>query len=61
MGGSAPTPDQDIVEEIGAAVGITYEDNEPLKGGDKVEARDRHRWDLDPASSEDYDERQRGS
>ena len=61
VGGSAPTPDQDIVEEIGAAVGITYEDNEPLKGGDKVEARDRHRWDLDPASSEDYDERQRGS
>jgi len=59
VGGSAPTPDQDVVEELGKAVGITYEDNEPLKGAEKVEKRDRRRWDLDPASSEDYAERQR--
>lgn len=30
VGGSAPTPDQDIVDEIGQALGITYEDDEEL-------------------------------
>ena len=54
VGGSAPTPDQDVVEELGEAVGLTYEDNEPLHTKEKVEERDRHRWELDPASSEDY-------
>jgi Family of unknown function (DUF6335) len=57
VGGSAPTPDQDIVEELGIAVGLTYEDNEPLHPGDKVEQRDRKRWEMDPASSEDYGKR----
>lgn len=57
VGGSAPTPDQDIVEELGEAVGLTYEDNEPLNTGEKVEERDRKRWELDPASSEDYNDR----
>jgi hypothetical protein len=57
VGGSAPTPDQDVVEEIGQAMGITYEDDEPLRGADKIEERDRHRWELDPASSEDYRDR----
>ena len=56
-GGDNPTPDQDIVEEIGQAVGVTYNDNEELKGADKVAERDKHRWELDPASSEDYKER----
>lgn len=57
VGGSSPTPDQDIVDELGEAVGITYEDNEPLHSGEKVEERDRKRWELDPASSEDYNDR----
>jgi len=61
VGGSIATPGQDVVEEIGDAVGLTYEDNEPLKASEKVEKRDRQRWDLDPASSEDYQERQRGA
>ncbi|MEX5218805.1 MAG: DUF6335 family protein [Nitrospira sp.] len=56
-GGSNPTPDQDIVDEIGKAVGVTYQDNEPLKFGDKVGARDEERWELNPASAEDYQER----
>src|SRR5688500_14815057 len=30
VGGSNPTPDQDIVDIIGEAVGVTYQDNEPL-------------------------------
>lgn len=57
VGGSSPTPDQDVVDELGEAVGLTYEDNEPLHTTEKVEERDRHRWELDPASSEDYNDR----
>lgn len=56
-GGDNPTPDQDIVDEIGRAVGVQYQDNEELKSEEKIAQRDRHRWELDPASSEDYDER----
>jgi hypothetical protein len=53
-GGDNPTPDQDRVDDIGRAMGIEYADNEELKGGDKISDRDRHRWELDPASAEDY-------
>ncbi len=56
-GGDNPTPDQDVVEDIGKALGVQYEDNEELKAADKVTQRDKHRWELDPASSEDYKER----
>jgi hypothetical protein len=56
-GGDNPTPDQDIVDDIGKAVGIEYQDNEELKGATKVEKRDRKRWELDPASSEDWEDR----
>ncbi|HVZ20979.1 MAG TPA: DUF6335 family protein [Vicinamibacterales bacterium] len=56
-GGDNPTPDQDIVDEIGHAIGVEYEDNEELKGDEKIAKRDRNRWELDPASSEDYPDR----
>jgi hypothetical protein len=55
-GGDNPTPDQDIVDDIGRAVGVQYEDNEELKGEKKISDRDAHRWELDPASAEDYNE-----
>src|SRR6266550_7826149 len=41
VGGSAPTPDQDIVDELGEAVGLIYEDNEPLHTAEKLDERDR--------------------
>ena len=53
-GGDNPTPDQDVVDDIGKALGVEYQDNEELKGVDKVIERDRKRWELDPASAEDY-------
>jgi Family of unknown function (DUF6335) len=56
-GGDNPTPDQDVVDDIGKALGVQYEDNEELKSADKVVERDKHRWELDPASAEDYKER----
>lgn len=56
-GGDNPTPDQDRVDDIGKALGVEYQDNEELRAADKVADRDRHRWELDPASSEDYRDR----
>jgi len=56
-GGDNPTPDQDIVDDIGRSLGVEYQDNEELKPADKVIERDKHRWELDPASSEDYKDR----
>jgi len=56
IGGSNPTPDPDNVDELGEASGLTFEDSEPLHG-EKVFDRDANRWELDPASSEDYEER----
>jgi len=56
-GGDNPTPDQDIVDDIGKALGVEYQDNEELRASDKVTERDKHRWELDPASSEDYKSR----
>jgi len=56
-GGDNPTPDQDVVDDIGKALGVEYADNEELKAADKVVERDKHRWELDPASSEDYKDR----
>jgi Family of unknown function (DUF6335) len=56
-GGDNPTPDQDRVDDIGKALGVEYEDNEELKGSDKIAARDKKRWELDPASSDDYQDR----
>jgi uncharacterized protein DUF6335 len=58
-GGDNPTPDQDVVDDIGRALGIEYQDNEELKGADKITDRDKHRWELDPASSEDYRDREK--
>lgn len=56
VGGSVPTPDQDIVDELGQAAGLVYRDNEPLDYEGKVLDRDRNRWELNPASALDEDE-----
>jgi hypothetical protein len=56
-GGDNPTPDQDIVDDIGRAIGVEYQDNEELKSEEKIAKRDRNRWELDPASSDDWDDR----
>ncbi len=57
VGGTTPTPDQDIVDELGKAVGLTYSDTEPLHTDDKLNQRERNRWELDPASDPEYPER----
>src|SRR5436305_6823942 len=52
VGGSAPTPDQNVVGEWADAIGVHYDDFEELRCGDKEHERDVHRWELDPASAE---------
>jgi hypothetical protein len=54
VGGSTATPGQNVLDEIGEATGVTYGDAEELQTGEKQERRDKNRWELDPASSDDY-------
>ena len=55
-GGDNPTPDQDVVDEIGRALGVEYEDDEELQGGAEITERDAHRWELDPSSKDDFED-----
>ena len=55
-GGDNPTPDQDVVDDIGRALGVEYEDDEELQGGAEIKERDKHRWELDPASKDDFED-----
>ncbi len=57
VGGTAPTPDQNLTEEIEAAVGLEMDDAAFLRTNDILEERDDSRWELDPMSSEDYQNR----
>jgi hypothetical protein len=50
VAGDNPTPDQSDVEENAHAIGVNYEDNEELEFIDKIERRDRERFELDPRS-----------
>jgi hypothetical protein len=56
-GGDNPTPDQEVVDDIGSALGVSYHDNEELRSSEKLAERDKRRWELDPASAEDYKDR----
>lgn len=55
ISGDNPTPDQSLVEENARAVGVTYEDNEELEFIDKIERRDRDRYELDEGSKTNDD------
>jgi hypothetical protein len=55
-GGDNPTPDQDVVDDIGRALGVEYADDEELQGGAEIAERDAHRWELDPSSKDDFDD-----
>jgi hypothetical protein len=55
-GGDNPTPDQDVVDDIGRSLGVEYADDEELQGGAEISERDHHRWELDPSSKDDFDD-----
>jgi len=52
VSGHNPTPDQSNVEENAQAVGVSFEDNEELEFEEKIEKRDRDRFELDESSKE---------
>ena len=53
VGGHAPTPDQNVVDDIGRAVGFDTEDGEELRTFEERTAkRDHHRWELDRRSAD---------
>ena len=55
VAGDNPTPDQSDVEENAHAVGVNFEDNEQLDFLEKIEKRDRDRFELDPRSKTNDD------
>src|SRR5712691_4952779 len=55
VAGDNPTPDQSMVEENANAVGVNFEDNEELEFLDKIERRDRDRYELNENSKADED------
>lgn len=57
VGGSTSTPDKNVTEELEAAVGLEMDDFAFLRTNDILEERDGDRWELDPKSSEDYQDR----
>jgi len=62
VGGSVATPDQDIVDEIGRALGVEQEIDAPVRASDEIlRARDRLRWHLerDAADAEEGRSRKR--
>ena len=52
-----PATDENEVDNVGKIIGVTYAADEPLRPYEKEEERDEHRWELDPASSEDFGDR----
>lgn len=55
VAGDNPTPDQSDVEENAHAIGVNFEDNEELDVIEKIDRRDRHRFELDPRSKTEDD------
>jgi hypothetical protein len=55
VAGDNPTPDQSDVEENAHAIGVNFEDNEELDVLDKIERRDRNRYEMDPRSKTEDD------
>ncbi len=51
--GHNPTPDQSDVEKNAHAYGVDFQDNEPLDLLEKMEKRDRNRWELNESSKEE--------
>jgi Family of unknown function (DUF6335) len=57
VGGTVVTPDMDIVDNLGKAVGLEMDDSNFLHTSEILEHRDEQRWELEPKSSEDYQDR----
>ena len=64
VGGSVATPDQDVVDEIGRALGVEQAADAPVRSSEELlQTRDRLRWHLerDAADAEEGRSRRRRS
>lgn len=59
-GGSEPTPDQDVVDEIGHALGVEQEADEEVRTSNEIlRARTLDRWRLEREAADEEDEQER--
>jgi len=57
VGGSVATPDQDIVDEIGHALGVEQAPDAPVQTSEEIlRERDRQRWRIEREAAESKDE-----
>jgi Family of unknown function (DUF6335) len=56
IGGTTPTPDQNVVDDLGTSAGIEIPDQGILHTTEMLERRNDHRWELEPESAEDFGE-----
>jgi len=60
VGGSVATPDQDVVDEIGRALGVEQDADAPVRTSDEIlRARDRLRWHLERDAADEEEGRSR--
>ncbi|WP_017296935.1 DUF6335 family protein [Nodosilinea nodulosa] len=52
IGGTTPTPDQNNIDDIGAAVGVSTQPEHPVGVLNKMNRRDDNRFELDPDSKD---------
>jgi hypothetical protein len=58
VGGSVATPDQDVVDEIGRALGVEQEADAPVRTSDEMlRDRDRLRWHLEREAADEDEKR----
>ena len=60
VGGTTPTPDQNVVDDLASSAGVEIADKRTLHISEMVEQRDAHRWELEAESAEDYTEHLKG-
>ena len=60
VGGSEPTPDQDVVDELARALGVEQEADAEFRTTDEIlRERDRLRWRLDEEAADEEEGRRR--
>ena len=60
VGGSVATPDQDVVDEIGRALGVEQAPTQPVTSSEEIlRERAAHRWELEREASAEDDRRER--
>lgn len=59
VGGSVPTPDQDVVDEIARALGVEQDADAEIRSTDEIlRERDRLRWQLESEAEDAADGRE---